>query len=1239
MFARLWVAKMARALMCCLGALCVAHLACAGGDGLVFGVCPGYTNLDPACEHKVTLSFRQSLPNATARKLTFFHSASVDVRAATRYQELRVDVLGQALLFPPSDYATSTVTVTRDTLQMTHVGDEAYLIPNISTNNTDPLDNVHVYGHYVTLNFVLLEQQTAYESAWHKVAWWDFHNTSTFQSPRGDSKAIRISTHDATNGTTFAGRTGLHPQWLMSGDKHVLRTNLYDGEGGYYAERLGRQEFDEEVRTCRLYTQTFRETEISFGCLPGYGRASEGGQCSKCPHGEFADQDTKSKCVPCEPYLGTETEGSKKCVSCPVGKFLDMSQSGKCVECRAGTYRNETMRAEDKAKEGMVAVYEEACVNCPTGTYGLHVGSVSRENCTRCDAGKYSSATGNATKATCRACAKGEYALEGSSVCVQCPENRTTESEQTSEQSCVCERGFFEVGDHTCSACAPGKFNDEYNQTECQNCSAGQFQGGTNATACHACGGREYAAPGSESCSLCPDNASTQNDMQELKIHCLCDPGYNGRNGSECEACEAGTYTRSYGNANCTKCSAGKFQNQTAKSACVNCASGKFSESGKTVCQDCPEYSGLDPDGYPQGNIGDCQCMPGYFNNQTLEATSHPNEDCTACSAGQYKEHYGNQSCTLCKVGTFQNRTAQSNQTACRDCQPTQYSEAGAETCHQCPNHTTARWKRPDMTDCQCNQGYTGPDGGVCDACEAGTYKDELGAVACSKCKGGTASSATAAISDSTCEACTFVQYAPAGSPVCQSCPSDAQSVEPRNVRTTCKCNAGSTGLDGVACSACDPGTYKPLEGSQPCTQCASGKYSAMSKQVAEDTCIECKAHEYAPAGSQTCSACPNNTETWSPRATKADCKCRRGYNGTRDGAACDPCRPGTFKHLVGAGGCVTCPPGTFSEASNASWAGSCQPCNPGTYSGAGSTDCEACGANAMSDKASGDKASCECEPGFTLDDQDSACKPCGPNQVKALRGNGECHTIPAHSQKVAGKQTWQCNAGYTLHIPEACKACPRGEYKVTLGNHACKACDTPKTTAAAASTSASECVDTVAVDRDGDGVLNPSELKELESRTHLHLAGLEGTTNVTTGMVAQLADDVALELAGNFSKGEVFYQYQSAGGEDSTFAVDVDLVMDAMSAKGVDVNMEVFDENDDDLTDSGEWASIKRALQDVSVLVRQGEADGGEVPPAVASEGSGVSGSLVVIFAVVFVVLVAIALLRRSLSGGRRRR
>ena len=40
-------------------------------------------------------------------------------------------------------------------------------------------------------------------------------------------------------------------------------------------------------------------------------------------------------------------------------------------------------------------------------------------------------------------------------------------------------------------------------------------------------------------------------------------------------------------------------------------------------------------------------------------------------------------------------------------------------------------------SDCRCNAGYAGPNGGTCTACSSGTYKSELGSGSCSSCPSG----------------------------------------------------------------------------------------------------------------------------------------------------------------------------------------------------------------------------------------------------------------------------------------------------------------------------------------------------------------------------------------------------------------------------------------------------------------------------------------------------------------------
>jgi hypothetical protein len=66
-----------------------------------------------------------------------------------------------------------------------------------------------------------------------------------------------------------------------------------------------------------------------------------------------------------------------------------------------------------------------------------------------------------------------------------------------------------------------------------------------------------------------------------------------------------------------------------------------------------------------------------------------------------------------------------------------------------------------------CLWGYTGPDGGACNACEAGTYK------------------------------------ATAGSGSCAACPLHSSSAAGSDELTDCACDAGYTGPDGGTCAAC----------------------------------------------------------------------------------------------------------------------------------------------------------------------------------------------------------------------------------------------------------------------------------------------------------------------------------------------------------------------------------------------------------------------------------------------------
>jgi hypothetical protein len=54
--------------------------------------------------------------------------------------------------------------------------------------------------------------------------------------------------------------------------------------------------------------------------------------------------------------------------------------------------------------------------------------------------------------------------------------------------------------------------------------------------------------------------------------------------------------------------------------------------------------------------------------------------------------------------------------------------------CIDCPAHSTAVFGSSDVTNCTCNAGFTGPNGGHCSPCPVAKYKDSPGSSACHSC-------------------------------------------------------------------------------------------------------------------------------------------------------------------------------------------------------------------------------------------------------------------------------------------------------------------------------------------------------------------------------------------------------------------------------------------------------------------------------------------------------------------------
>ncbi len=104
------------------------------------------------------------------------------------------------------------------------------------------------------------------------------------------------------------------------------------------------------------------------------------------------------------------------------------------------------------------------------------------------------------------------------------------------------------------------------------------------------------------------------------------------------------------------------------------------------------------------------QCPAGY--------TGPDDGPCIQCPAGTFKFEIGNEECNACPTATYSVTVGATDGTYCV----------------ACPADSNAPAQTSTATSCTCNAGFTGPDGGTCTVCAAGTYKGTTGSNNCIEC-------------------------------------------------------------------------------------------------------------------------------------------------------------------------------------------------------------------------------------------------------------------------------------------------------------------------------------------------------------------------------------------------------------------------------------------------------------------------------------------------------------------------
>ena len=159
--------------------------------------------------------------------------------------------------------------------------------------------------------------------------------------------------------------------------------------------------------------------------------------------------------------------------------------------------------------------------------------------------------------------------------------------------------------------------------------------------------------------------------------------------------------------------------------------------------------------------------------------------------------------CAKCDPGTYKNVNGSSH---CLSCPSGEFSGIHGTSCVACPVNMNAAEGANAVTDCRCQEGYTGSYGVSCEACPSGKYKGSIGSALCSLCPVGKYSSATAQTSVASCVTCPDASSSPPGS----------------GNGADCICNIGFTGPNGQPCAPCAVGKYKDLNGTVECQSCPS---------------------------------------------------------------------------------------------------------------------------------------------------------------------------------------------------------------------------------------------------------------------------------------------------------------------------------------------------------------------------------------------------------------------------------
>ena len=680
----------------------------------------------------------------------------------------------------------------------------------------------------------------------------------------------------------------------------------------------------------------------SCACVSPYvagQNASAPDECSLCPAGQYRLNNVT--CVPCHPHSHAE-EGSDGLEDCDCVAGAAPDASGMCAPCPANHYQHgeQCLPCGTDADAPPSSSSPNACTCnatlCRVAAFGspalagCHGACAAPPpDCVECAVGKAKNQIGNRP---CSFCLHGEYQDHtGQALCEQCPSYEDhLLTGQISLSACKCVAGRYRVtnssipADHgSCVECAIGSAKRDLGDHTCSPCLIGEFQDTTGQTACQLCDGHARALT---------DATTTFFTGSTNVSDCTCPSGHFS-NSSACLPCATGRYKAAKGTQACSFCGKSTDVSLQHKHGTVG-ETGAISEAH---CINCPGFSGqlsaTIGESYVMSAVDDCLCHPGH---ETV--SSSPNEDCVQCAQYTFRTTYSDADCTFCAPGYYWLGTS----VQCSQCDIDSSDNSGKSVGIVINPLSNNTWGR-DQADCGCKQGYHLVSD-TCYPCAAGTYRSD--------------------ISVRGCVLCPVDHYQDSeGQSSCQRCPDNSNTANQTGSRDViqcicdggyeldssssqhecAQCAAGKYSTSGSACQDCPAGTFSAA-GATECTSCGANERSQVASpsenhcncepgfgggppdSSTHAACLPCPAGSFSVGGAvdvtdsarrPTCEPCPGGKNSTVESISQADCKCRPGFGvdpAAQPNAACLQCESGKFSPGGANRLCFECGFGAVSE-------------------------------------------------------------------------------------------------------------------------------------------------------------------------------------------------------------------------------------------------------------------------------------------------------------------------------------